>query len=97
MPAYPFGFGLSYTTFDMKLNNITEKDVSVKLKNTGKVYGKEVVQVYVSPPETKHITGKYRSIKDLKQFAKVGLKPNQTKEVNIQLTRKAFSYWNSDK
>lgn len=96
LPAYPFGFGLSYTTFDMKLLNLTSSLVSIQLKNTGKMFGKEVVQVYVAPPETKHITGKYRSVKDLKQFAKVGLEPGQTKNVTITLTNKAYSYWNSD-
>lgn len=59
--------------------------------------GSEVIQVYVQAPETENIKGNYRSIKDLKQFAKVFLKPQETKQVEMTLAPKAFSYWNSDK
>ena len=92
-PAYPFGFGLSYTTFeyrDLKTVEDGKKVVlSLTLKNTGKRAGSEVVQVY---------TGKLPAIvetplQQLAGFAKVKLEPGKQKLVEIELDSKALSYW----
>jgi beta-glucosidase len=96
LPEFPFGFGLTYTTFqysDLKLDkqSYSGSDVikgSVRVKNTGRVAAKEVVQVYVSDM--------YRSVtppvKQLKAFDKVVLEPGEVKEVPFQLTKESLSF-----
>lgn len=95
---FPFGHGLSYTTFeysDLKLDKETftnEDDtlkVTLKVKNTGKVFGEEAVQIYVTP-ETKTV---FRSDIELKGFAKVALEAGEEKEVEITLDKRAFAYY----
>ncbi len=96
--AFPFGFGLSYTTFeysDIKVSSdsITDEDtltVSFKIKNTGDVDGKEVAQVYVSDVESTI----YRPVKELKGFKKVFVKAGEEVEVSIDLDKRAFAYYN---
>lgn len=96
---FPFGYGLSYTTFDysnLNLNSKKIKDidtvtVSVDITNTGSVYGKEVVQLYVAPKDTTII----RPLKELKEFVKIGLKPGETKTVTFTLGKRAFAYYNT--
>ena len=96
--AFPFGFGLSYTTFeysDLKVSadNIKDTDtvtVSFKIKNTGDVDGAEVAQLYVSDVESTI----YRPVKELKGFKKVFLKAGEEKEVEIVLDKRAFAYYN---
>ena len=97
--AFPFGHGLSYTTFTysnarLSADTITEKDtvnVSVDLTNTGAVPGKEIVQVYV-----KDNTGlAKRPVKELKGFAKVFLKPGETKTVTIELHPRSFAWYHT--
>ena len=94
---FPFGHGLSYTTFEYS-NLRTDKDsmkdtdgmeVSVDIKNTGKVAGKEVVQLYVADQESTVI----RPIKELKGFEKVELAPGETKTVTFRLDKRAFAYY----
>jgi beta-glucosidase len=95
---FPFGYGLSYTTFDYA--NLTASDqvfkdvdgltVSVDVTNTGNTGGKEIVQVYVHDCEAKLV----RPYKELKGFAKVALEPGETKTVAIHLDRRAFAYYN---
>lgn len=96
---FPFGHGLSYTTFkfsNMQLNktNITPETeditVTLEVKNTGKVDGEEVVQIYVSPTE-KTV---FRSGIELKGFAKVSLKAGESKLVTVHLDKRAFAYYN---
>lgn len=95
---YPFGYGLSYTTFEysnMKVSadQIVDTDmvtVSVDVTNTGKMAGKEVVQLYV----TDKISTVIRPSKELREFAKVDLVPGETKTVTFNLTKRAFAYWN---
>ena len=95
---YPFGHGLSYTSFeysDLKLskNEITEGDtltLSFKVKNMGTVAGAEVAQVYVVNPESKI----YKAEKELKGFKKVFLEAKEEKTVEITLDEKAFSFYN---
>lgn len=94
---YPFGHGLSYTTFayrDLTLSQIEMTDtdqvmVSVKVKNTGKVFGKEVVQLYVHD-QTKVVM---RPEKELKGFAKVALEPGEEKEVCFQLDKRSLAWY----
>lgn len=87
---YPFGYGLSYTTFEYT-NLRAEKDgIVFTLKNTGKYDGAEVAQMYVSLPGAKI----FRAEKELKGFCKVFLKAGESREVRIPFDDKTFRYWN---
>lgn len=96
-PLFPFGHGLSYTEFaysDLKLSatELTDKDqlqVSLTVSNTGKVTGKEVIQLYVADPES----SVQRPTKELKAFDKIELKPGESKEVSFTLNKRDFSYY----
>lgn len=98
-PLFPFGYGLSYTSFeysditiDKVVMNDTERlNVSVKIKNTGKVAGKEIVQLYVRDVESSVI----RPEKELKAFKKIMLHPGQEKTVSFELGKRAFAYYNT--
>ncbi len=95
---YPFGFGLSYTTFeysDIKLDktSMDENDtlkVTCKIKNTGAVSGYEIAQLYVADKESTI----YRPVKELKGFKKVWLNPDEEKEVEFELSKRAFAFYN---
>lgn len=87
---YPFGYGLSYTTFEYSNLNVKNNIVSFKIKNTGKVKGKEIAQVYVSQCNPTI----FKPLKELKGFAKVELEPDEEKEVNITLDDSTFQYYN---
>ena len=87
---YPFGYGLSYTTFEYSNLNVKNNIVSFKIKNTGKVKGKEIAQVYVSQCNPTI----FKPLKELKGFEKVELEPDEEKEVNITLDDSAFQYYN---
>lgn len=95
---FPFGFGLSYTTFDysnVKISADSIKDtdtvtVTVDITNTGTVPGKEIVELYVSQKESTII----RPIKELRGFEKVYLEPGQTETVSFTLSKRAFAYYN---
>ena len=96
-PLFPFGAGLSYTTF--KYSNLSIKpaasgtyDVSFDVKNTGPREGADVAQVYVGPPQAKVP----RPVKELKGFAKVNLRPGETKRVSVVLNARSFSYYDVD-
>jgi beta-glucosidase len=98
-PLYPFGYGLSYTTFkysNLKIDSQSKKDeilVSVDVTNTGKRLGDEVVQLYV-----KHLNSKVeRPNKELKGFRRVSLKAGETKSVEISLKTKNIAYWDKSK
>ena len=88
---FPFGFGLSYTTFAYSDLKLTEKAATFTLKNTGEVDGAEVAQLYVHAKNP----SVYRPVKELKGFAKVFLKAGESREVTIALDDKAFRYWNT--
>lgn len=90
---FPFGHGLSYTTFgysDLKVE-VGDKSAKIifKLKNTGSVAGAEVAQVYVGMKSSKV----FRAMKELKGFEKVFLAPGEEKEVTIELDERAFAYY----
>lgn len=97
---FPFGHGLSYTTFeysDIKLSADSIKDtdtltVTFKIKNTGDRDGAEAAQLYVSDVESTI----YRPVKELKGFKKVFLKAGEEKEVSIDLEKRAFAFYNVD-
>ncbi|MBR4924708.1 MAG: glycoside hydrolase family 3 C-terminal domain-containing protein [Prevotella sp.] len=96
-PLYPFGYGLSYTTFtygNMKVSIDGESViVSLTVKNTGKQSGKETVQVYVSAPED----GLKKPVKELRAFAKTKtLKPGEKQVLTMRFSRSDLASWNSD-
>lgn len=97
-PAFSFGHGLSYTTFqysDLEISKSGELtyNVNLKLKNTGKREGKEVVQVYVAPKRPLAD----RPVKELKAFAKIELKPGEQQMVTLKLNKRSFSRFDVNK
>jgi beta-glucosidase len=101
MPVlFPFGYGLSYTTFAYSnpvvsaksFNDVDGLMVSVDVTNTGQVAGKEIVQVYVHD----HKSGLERPLKELKGFAKVDLQPGETKPVSFSLDFRAFAFYHPE-
>ena len=96
-PLFAFGHGLSYTSFDyqdmrVSSRNITDKDgltVTVNIRNTGTMTGKEVVQLYVADP----VSSLQRPVKELKDFAKVELAPGEGRDVRFELDARDFSYF----
>ena len=98
-PLYSFGFGLSYTKFDIstpKLNSLKFKkdilSVSVNVKNVGEIAGDEIVQLYISDKYSS-IT---RPVKELKAYQRVSLKPGESKEIVFELNKSAFAYYDSE-
>ncbi len=87
---YPFGYGLSYTTFEYSDLEIHETGVTFRIKNTGAKDGAEVVQLYVGLPGAKV----FRPEKELKGFQKIYLKAGECKKVSILFDDKTFRYWN---
>ena len=98
--AFPFGYGLSYTTFEYSniktdKETLTEGDnlqVSVDVTNTGDRFGKEIVQLYVAD-KTEAVR---RPEKELKGFEKVALNPGETKTVTFTLDKRSFAWYNTD-
>lgn len=96
---YPFGYGLSYTTFkygDIKVNKTALKGnetlkATVTVTNTGKYAGEEVVQLYISDP----VASISRSVKELKGFQKISLQPGESKEVTFNVTTKELKFYNN--
>ncbi|MCD7796731.1 MAG: glycoside hydrolase family 3 C-terminal domain-containing protein [Clostridiales bacterium] len=95
---FPFGYGLSYTTFeysDIKISSDNIKDtdtltVLFKIKNTGDVNGAEIAQIYVADKESTV----FRPVKELRAFKKVFLKAGEEKEVSVELSKRAFAFYN---
>ena len=94
-PLYPFGYGLSYTTFaysNLKVNdNGNTVKVSFSLKNTGKMNGDEVSQVYVKLPQN----GEIMPIKELKGFQRNTLKKGETRNIEIEIRKDLLRYWDA--
>jgi len=99
-PLFPFGHGLSYTTFEYsnmwvsrrEMNDDETVEVRVRVKNTGNVKGKEIVQLYVRDCESTV----NRPEKELKGFEKVELEPGEEKIVSFILDKRAFAYYNTE-
>jgi beta-glucosidase len=97
-PLYPFGYGLSYTTFnysDIKLNKTNLKGnetltATVTVTNTGKYAGEEVVQLYISDP----VASISRAVKELKNYKKVSLSPGEKREVVFNVTTQDLKFYN---
>jgi len=101
MPVlFPFGYGLSYTTFEYsnakvsasKFKDVDGVTVTVDVTNAGDVAGKEIVQIYVHDQQS----GLVRPEKELKGFAKVELQPGETKSVSIPLDFRAFAFYHPE-
>lgn len=99
-PLYPFGFGLSYTSFDYspvmlsknKLKGEEKLTATITLTNSGKYDGEEVVQLYITDP----VASVTRAVKDLKGFQKIMLKVGESKEISFQISTEQLSFYNSD-
>jgi beta-glucosidase len=98
-PLFPFGFGLSYTTFDISAPHLSAAtikpdgsvDVSVDVKNTGARAGDDVVQIYIHDT----VSSVTRPIKELKGFQRVTLAPGESRTLTFQLDQRAFGFWNA--
>ena len=95
--SYPFGYGLSFTDFEYSdlMIDLKNDTINIKttIKNIGNITGKEVVQVYISKPDTEI----NRPIKELKTFTKTkGLKAGKTKDVTMQVPVKELKYWSEE-
>ena len=95
-PLYPFGFGLSYTTFEYsdlqaQVVSTNEVNVSVTLRNTGTFTGKEVVQLYLKD----YYASVTRPVRELKGFELVSLEPNEHKKISFKLTEKELGFYNN--
>jgi len=99
-PLFPFGYGLSYTTFDysdvvLSKTSLKENETlsaKIKVTNSGKVTGEEVVQLYISDP----VASVSRAVKELKGFQKISLNPGETKELEFKVTTDDLKFFNSD-
>lgn len=99
-PVYPFGYGLSYTTFtysNIRLNKAQLKGdeklmATITITNSGKVTGEEVVQLYIQDL----VASVSRPVKELKNFRKVLLQPGEKKEINMEITTNDLMFYNSD-
>jgi len=86
---WPFGYGLSYTTFAYRNLRVDGKRATVTVMNTGNLPGAEVVQLYVVSPKDSG----YRPVRELKNFEKVYLQPGESKEVTFELSGRSFVVW----
>jgi beta-glucosidase len=97
-PLYPFGYGLSYTTFSYRDVSVSSKNprgnqsitATARVTNTGKFAGEEVVQLYISDP----VASIGRSVKDLKGFKKIMLQPGESKDVSFTITTEDLKFYN---
>ncbi len=88
---YPFGYGLSYTTFEYANLQVEGNGASISITNTGNSAGDEVVQLYVNPPQTDI----FRPVRELKAFARVSLQPGETKQIQFAFDDHTFAYYDT--
>ncbi len=88
---FPFGFGLSYTSFEYSQLQIVGRTVTATVTNTGTRSGAEVVQLYIAPPEG----GLFRPEKELKGFARVELQPGESGDASFELDDRSFALWHN--
>lgn len=86
---FPFGYGLSYTSFAYRDLTVEGRTMQVTVTNTGDRAGAEVVQLYIAPPQT----GLYRPLRELKGFARVELAPGESRTVTFTLDDRSFAVW----
>ena len=98
-PLFPFGYGLSYTRFRLERLKVHERSVSVEVTNVGERRGSEVVQVYVGGADDNGPIGpgQLPPPRRLEGFAKVQLDPGRRRTVTIELGRRAFAHWDTDR
>ena len=89
--AFPFGYGLSYTSFAYSDLKVTADSVTLTVTNTGARDGAEIVQVYIAKPGAEI----FRPAQELKAFARVSLAAGESRTVTLPLDDKAFRYWNT--
>lgn len=87
---FPFGYGLSYTTFSYSDIVANTSEVTFSITNSGDVAGTEIAQVYISPP----VTDIFRPARELKGFVKVNLKPGETQRVTVAFDAHTFAHYN---
>ncbi|MEO9967994.1 MAG: beta-glucosidase BglX [Reichenbachiella sp.] len=99
-PLYPFGYGLSYTTFEYsdlaisstEMNDTGELSASIRVKNTGSVAGQETVQMYIRD----YVGSVTRPVKELKGFEKITLNPGEERVVKFTISNETLSYYRAD-
>lgn len=99
-PLYPFGYGLSYTTFDISEPTLSAEtmgvgdtsQVSVTVTNTGKYAGDEVIQLYIRDK----VSSVTRPVKELKGFKRITLEPGATQTVSLPISPESLHFWNKD-
>jgi beta-glucosidase len=99
-PLYPFGYGLSYTTFEYSEINLSSNELkgnetltaTVTITNSGKYAGEEIVQLYIRDP----VATISRSVKELKNFEKIMLQPGEKKDVSFNITNEDLKFYNND-
>jgi beta-glucosidase len=88
-PLYPFGFGLSYTTFAYSDLRVTASSASATVRNTGTRDGEEIVEMYIGDP----VASVSRPVKELKAFKRVALKPGESARVTFPIARHDLAFW----
>lgn len=90
-PLYPFGYGLSYTSFIYSDLTVADKEVSVTITNSGKMAADEVVQLYINAP----VCSISRPVKELKGFKRIHLEAGESQRVSFEITREMLSFYDA--
>jgi beta-glucosidase len=92
-PLFPFGYGMSYTTFNYSKPVLNGRTISVEVKNNGSMKGDEIVQLYTHQKTGLSVV---RPVKELKGFQRITLEPGQTKTVSFSITDELLKHWTAD-